>query len=186
MKKLSFIIFIFLFALRITAQETGTYKDTRNDKSYKTVKIGKQIWMAENLAFKVQKGCWAYNDDQANVARFGYLYSWETAKSICPSGWHLPNKKEFETLINNCGGSTEVTYKAILSGGCTGLSVLLNGYREENGDFLGLGDHTVFWSSTADSNDYAWSLYVNDFDSDFIMGTGNHSCSFSVRCLKDN
>ena len=79
--------------------------DKRDGKTYKTVKIGTQEWMAENLAYKPSSGnYWAYDDDNSNVAKYGYLYDWETAKKVCPSGWHLPSDEEWTTLTDYLGG----------------------------------------------------------------------------------
>lgn len=85
-------------------QETGIFTDSRDGKTYKTIKIGNQTWMAENLSYKATSGCWAYNDDISNVKTYGYLYDWETAKKSCPEGWHLPTDSEWHTLITYLGG----------------------------------------------------------------------------------
>ncbi|MCK9611990.1 MAG: FISUMP domain-containing protein [Bacteroidales bacterium] len=89
----------------------GTFTDARDGKTYKTVIIGNQTWMAENLAYKATKGCWAYDDNEANVAKYGYLYNWETAKTVCPVGWHLPSEAEFIAMIQHLGGKKEAPAK---------------------------------------------------------------------------
>jgi len=75
----------------------------KNNREYKTVSIGNQIWMAENLNYDCN-GSEYYNKDSDYGKQYGRLYTWEAAKSACPSGWHLPSDKEWQELINFCGG----------------------------------------------------------------------------------
>ena len=104
---------------------TGTFTDPRDGKTYKTVKIGTQTWMAENLAYlpsvsPASNGSgtdpyyyvYGYNGTSVseakatdNYATYGVLYNWPAAKAACPSGWHLPSDEEWNTLINFLGGA---------------------------------------------------------------------------------
>jgi uncharacterized protein (TIGR02145 family) len=96
--------------------------------SYGTVKIGTQVWMAENLkTTKYRNGNligtttpstldisgesspkyqWAYNGNESNVSIYGRLYTWYAVtdvRNVCPTDWHLPTDAEWTTLTNYLG-----------------------------------------------------------------------------------
>ncbi len=88
------LLFIFAIILKINAQQVSTFTDSRDGKTYKITKIGDYWWMAENLNFAVPKSL-CYNNDSTNSNKYGRLYEWETAKTVCPSGWFLPSDSDW-------------------------------------------------------------------------------------------
>lgn len=99
----------------------GTLIDVRDSQTYKTIVIGTQTWMAENLNYKTDSS-WCYDNDPLNCNKYGRLYQWasmmnldtsfnnkqwagDTSKTsshhqgICPIGWHIPTDTEWGELI---------------------------------------------------------------------------------------
>lgn len=185
---------ILIIALNSVAQQNGTFIDSRDGKKYKTVTIGSQTWMAENLAFKTYIGCWAYGNDTNNVVKYGYLYNWETAKSVCPTGWHLPSPDEWTTLIIYLGGDNIAGCKLKATKNwknldkCTtnssDFSALPGGFRSSKGSFHVIGDYGCWWSSK-EYLDTAWCWYMQGQGSSISKEGYDMSSGYSVRCLKD-
>jgi uncharacterized protein (TIGR02145 family) len=191
---------------------TGTFIDARDGKIYKTVKIGNQTWMAENLKYATTSGSWCYtipydaNDgEKANCAKYGRLYDWATAKSACPEGWHLPSKDEWQTLIDYLGGNNVAGSKLkSISGwnspntGATdssGFTALPGGFRDDgNNKFSFKGWLGLWWSATQYDPVNVWACALNEHSTEVELSYyDNHyfdlhfyvNNGFSVRCVKD-
>ena len=137
-------------------KDSGSFVDERDGHKYKWVRIGEQIWMGENLAYDTENGSWAYNSDEGNVAVYGRLYTWETAKSICPAGWHLPSKNEWEQL------AMFITYEKGYSG-----------YAGEG--WVDVGKHIKAKGTIEDGNGL-WFKY-HELDIEGIAGTDYYGFS---------
>ena len=77
----------------------GSFKDTRDGKTYKTVQLGNQTWMAENLNLHMDDS-WCYERKIDNCKKYGRLYTWKKAEKACPVGWHLPSRSEWRDLVS--------------------------------------------------------------------------------------
>jgi uncharacterized protein (TIGR02145 family) len=178
-------------AKRRQLNDGGIFTDPRDGQEYRTVKIGNQIWMAENLNYKTGK-CWAYENDESNRQKYGLLYDWETAKSACPKGWHLPTTKEWDQLMSAAGGEKTADKKLKSKTGWDkngngtddfGFSALPGGYRYIDGRFLGVGNYGPWWSATENGSGDAYDRYMDYY---FVcVCKDEEGYGFSVRCVKD-
>jgi len=182
----------------------GMLTDGRDGKKYKTVTMieGKRLlgkrWMAENLNYQTASGSWCYEDNNSNCGKYGRLYDWNTAKTVCMSGWHLPSRQEWSDLVKFAGGDKKAGKKLKAGSGWNnynkkngngtdnfGFSALPGGDRDSDGNFDNAGNYGVWWAATETSEGHAYDrgmVYSND---DVDESNDDKSFGFSARCVQD-
>lgn len=153
-----------------------------NAQNFKTVKIGSQVWMAENLNVDVKGSC-CYNDDPNMCRKYGRLYTWEAANKACPPGWHLPSEKEWSQLLDFLGGE-DVAGKYLKSGSSSGFNAVLGGLTNV-GNYRLLDMYGTFWSSTSYDTDHAWYFYITSTGNGVTKTYFTKNYGFSVRYVKN-
>jgi len=221
----------------ITLRESGTNPNinygtlTYGGQTYKTVRIGRQTWMAENMNLGEVVGsvCYAnniyacsdynyysccapamcYYGNSDNCVKYGRLYSWLDANIVCPSGWKLPSRQDWDDLVMYAGGKDAMSlvlhdsgYAAAgrvlksksgwSSGGWTpsdyfGFSALPGGLRDHQlGDFS-YESHRGFWWTSSNCGGDNQACYVSMSTSDSVLiGYITKRENFSVRCIKND
>ena len=219
----------------------GELNDSRDGNVYKTVKIGNQTWMAENLNYadsvktpSLKGNSWCFGDDPSHCDVVGRLYTWtaaidsvalakdsdnprncgyneecsftENVQGICPDGWHLPSRAEFDTLVATVGGK-EIAEENLRSRigwylretdsdsyGFSAIPVGRRLYDKESGrvEFLFSGLGVNFWSSNEvytgaepSPTIMAYVLrisYEENSNPVVVVGKG---VGYSIRCVKD-
>ena len=192
--KMGAVLIVFLAA---SASYAGTMKDRRDGKTYKTVKIGDQEWMAENLNYQTgESKC--YENKPENCDKYGRLYVWREAVTACPDGWHLPNEQEFEDLktlagqkaddIDQAGTVLKSTIGWSENGNGTdglGFGALPAGGYGSYDSFTNEGNNAYFWSSSEYDSSVACHLDLDYSDEYANVFNYNKLNAFSVRCVKN-
>jgi uncharacterized protein (TIGR02145 family) len=159
----------------------------------------------------IEKYC--YQDDPANCAIYGGSYQWGEAlqyqngasdssspnpafsghvQGICPGGWHIPTRAEFDTLLhkeNLSGNALKAIGQGLANGKGTntsGFSALMGGFRQWTGAWHGFGYDPQFWtiSEVAPTQGYFLWLSYNTVDT-FTLDGWHKSAGMSIRCVKD-
>jgi uncharacterized protein (TIGR02145 family) len=185
------------------AQQKGTFTDTRNGKIYKTVKIGEQVWMAENLNYEAEESR-CYDNKQANCDKYGRLYDWYMAMKVCPKGWHLPTNEEWDILYHYVDGTSDTSspYESKTAGKFLkamrgwdkngngndkfGFAALPGGYGISGSSFNYVGDFGSWWSANEINSKEAYSRVMSNYDETAYWGHHGKSLLFSIRCLQNN
>jgi hypothetical protein len=154
----------------IVSQDSTLYQE----RLYKTVKIGSQIWLTENLNAVPKSGnCWCYNDMDEHCSTYGKLCDWKAAMNVCPDGWKLPSKDDYEKLYD---------YQDRLQASSV-WDAVFGGYKYDDGRWWPLGDMGFWWSST-ESGDFAYSFYITKGQNQLHKIYEKKTYGLSVRCIK--
>lgn len=207
------LCFLYSVAVNIAVFAQETVKDIDGNE-YRTVTIGDQVWMKDNLKVShnpagdnVPAVC--YENLPENCTLYGKLYTWNEimdgskngcAQGLCPDGWHVPSDNEWKVLEMALGMSREEAERGddypwrgtdqgiqLSVAGASGFNFLDAGRRNGDGSFSSKDEVAYFWTSTqANDTSFAWRrcLATNN------PGVGRWSTfpktyAFSVRCLKD-
>ena len=178
----------------------GTLTDARDGQTYKTVYIGSQVWMAENLNYQgVSSACSVGGMTCSGANRF---YGWYDAKAACPEGWHLPMSFEYEMLLESVGGASTAGLKlktiswkdsekrSVYWTDQYGFGAYPAGDWDKNMnfDFDTQWKYAGFWTSSTAKDDttYAYNV-VMFYSTDGVGITSNKKKDRkSVRCIQDN
>lgn len=171
--------------------QKGSFTDPRDGQTYKTVKIGDQVWLAQNLNYVTEEGSWPLPGDSTGM-QFGRFYTWEAAKEAVPPGWHLPSRQEFEKLAATLGVTDlpnwNDLYPLLIKGGITGFDVQLTGSHNEA--YSKRDRSASFWSSEKGWKlfpflKYPWRLSVRAPNYINIGNGAESDLGFNVRCIRD-
>lgn len=194
MKKFGLIFLIWGFNFAVNSQTIEKLKDPRDGKVYSTVKIGSQVWMAQNLAFEPKDSkFWTFDvENNQNIGGCGYYYTWETARNVCPPGWKLPSRSDWEVLKSFLGNNTGEALKSISEWSSNssgndnyGFNGLPCGCRYTSGKQGHVGKYAYWWADQENGNNYAWYFYLqHDYNNLLGDNFGGKTEGFSVRCIK--
>lgn len=190
----------------------GTFTDQRDGEQYAWTKIGTQQWMAENLNYSGDDGAgnkianlgWCFGNnldadsshhkDEAHCDLYGRLYNNSDAVKVCPAGWRLPTRADYDSLLS----STKTDHAGLAypigqfrgkTNNSWGFAALPAGYWDESGEMEDFGGLASFWfqdslqspaAETLFEMDFTWSTQGTTYLSGVILGDAH-----SVRCVKE-
>jgi len=183
----------------------STFTDIRDGKTYKSIKIGNQEWMAENLAFETVNGSWNAGGSETYGEKYGRLYTWEAAKMSVPSGWHLPTDSEWKELEKSIGMSQidadDINFRGLDEGAKlksttgwpengngidnVGFFALPGGFRSNSGTFFVCSWYGYWWTSSESDSSNAWFRSTVYHKSKIYRNQSFKEDGYSVRCIKD-
>ena len=202
-----------------------TFTDDRDNTVYESVTIGDQVWMAENLKYlpkvfrdytgvETEPRYYVYEYQGTDVAAakaeynyetYGVLYNWEAAmtdnplQDVCPVGWHIPSKSEWEELIDHLGGEAVAGAKLKEQGTYTwkkpnasatnesGFTARPGGEHRWSKPNIFQNKHTagVWWSSTEDEDGKRTSMFLMSSNNLASLQAHDKSHSYSIRCVRN-
>lgn len=124
----------------------GSFIDSRDGQKYNVTTIDGQEWMAENMRYNV-RGSRCVNDMQ-KLCGIGRYYNFDMAEQVCPSGWHLPTKKEWNNIFDKVGEP---------------FVMFLPGYCFETGTCFDIDEAANYWTSSDDNDSWTEGRHGDSF-----------------------
>jgi uncharacterized protein (TIGR02145 family) len=198
------LIFILLSVCIAAAAPTkkspskNKFKDPRDGHTYRIVKIGNHNWLAENLTYKT-RGSYCYNDDNDNCHKYGRLYTWKAAMNACPTGWRLPDRKDWNFLSKHLGASKKNGFRVKQAGQriCFGNNEMWSPYCEATKSsfnvpgqsdahfaYEDMDKSAFFWTATEETTYIANFVTIGGYNERYAERAIEENNAFSVRCIQ--
>lgn len=130
--------------------------DERDGREYKIIRIGNKLMTAENMCYRIEGCSYMYKDDFVSFEKNGYLYNQKALEKICPPGWHVATKGDFEsfhTLVKSSIASMSLVQIASGALAEQNVNLQLAGLGSEcMNDYFCEGDGAYFWTSSKDAD----------------------------------
>ena len=191
-----------VFSIPLPIEKNGFMIDGRDQQKYKMVKIGNQIWLAENFRFK-STDSFVYGNNEDMAEKYGRLYTWDSARIVAPPGWHLATRRDFNELGRFCKSlgqgmvgtmlkSKDAEWKTngIFGPGtpgsdAVGFAAMPYGVRTSAGVFSYLGSFAYFWCADEENMGRAYYRHLSYFTVAYQECSSKKECAFSVRLVKN-
>lgn len=171
----------------------GEVLDGRDVRIYRTAYINDRVWLAENVNYDGSGLC--YENDSTLCAKYGRLYTYKEASTVCPQGFHLPTKEEWNLLPDasallaskgwqldngDMGGSNSSGFTVLPGGRYVSVksSSVDTGYAD-------IAHAAYMWTATKASNDSAYSVLFSSVPERWL-GLSPRSDRFYVRCVRES
>lgn len=200
-----FLVFFGISSAIYAQKKLKTITDIEGN-SYRTMVIGKQEWMIENLRVATfndgtpipnitDKTEWMraatpgyswYDNDSSNKTTYGGLYNWYAVNTgnLCPKGWRVPADSDWAILLGTSDNRNTI-FKNLEE---TGFSAIPGGYRYGyywgTGLFYEKGANGYWWTATEATTTHGWSRTISLQKLKVYRSYFEKSNGFSVRCIK--
>jgi len=132
------------------------FVDNRDYEEYNLVRIGNQLWFAENLRYRIEDNCFMYGEEYSSFKKYGYLYNRDALDMVCPPGWRIPTVSDFSKLYKSLQNSAlTMNWVEMLAGKHLekNLSLQLGGFGSSSQmDFWDEEHGAYFWTSSKGKN----------------------------------
>ena len=204
--KLNYILLISILFFSQCIKERLNPYDAGNPQAWSSTNLdvtkyrnGDEIPQVQNASLGyLTTGAWCYYEyNSANGAKYGKLYNEYAVtdpRGLAPAGYRIPSNQDWSELIDYLGEKKIAGTKMKSTTGwpeegkgtnTSGLAGLPGAYRSFNGNFDGIGNLGLWWSSSKDNTIAAWVRLLNGATGDVTRISSVEQNGFSVRCLKD-